>query len=171
MNPLHRSGYDRSIALSLHRSISPETASPALPTRDPSSPFLTLPHPSSPFISEIVLPGRSYECLVEVVWEETSLQEGSIALVKGTVSSRPRHPMRNSPVYVIALATSEVGRWREGLLVVAPGELEGVLVLEEVVLQEILPCHPDPAQASAPGVAATVGAAGPWLAMLGSVGA
>jgi hypothetical protein len=55
--------------------------------------------------------------------------------------------------------------------VVAPSELEGVLVLKEVVLQEILLYHPDLAQASAPGVTATVGAAGPWLAMLGSVGA
>jgi hypothetical protein len=54
---------------------------------------------------------------------------------------------------------------------VVPSELEGVLVLKEVVLQEILLYYPDLAQASALGITTIVRAARPWLAMLGSIGA
>jgi hypothetical protein len=67
--------------------------------------------------------------------------------------------------------TRGLGRVWECYRVIAPGELLVVLVLEEVVLQELLPSNPDPTEAVAARIVAAVEAVRPWLAVLRSVAA
>jgi hypothetical protein len=112
---------------------------------------------------------RAY--LVEVVRKEALLDDRGIALVEWTAAGRRDNAAGDELAQVGVLVTRGLGRVWECHRIIAPGELLGVLVLEEVVLQELLPSNPDPTEAVAARIIATVEAVRPWLAVLGSVAA
>jgi hypothetical protein len=137
----------------------------------PQSQSAPILNPPSISIPVLVLPSSPRAYLVEVVRKEALLDDRGIALVEWTAAGRRDDAAGDELAQVGVLVTRGLGRVWECYRVIAPGELLVVLVLEEVVLQELLPSNPDPTEAVAARIVAAVEAVRPWLAVLRSVAA